>query len=237
MSRGGESRPARGFARCFAACARGLWWAGLASVPLSAFAAGGHHAVEDAALMEPGQCEVELWADRTSSTPERLLHAGAACRMGPVELGLGLDRRRAEPAGETAHAAQLKWARPLGDRLSVGLVASVAWQAGGRRTGAALVVPVSVVLADRWRLHANVGRDFPRGDPASFRGGASLAWQPTDAAQLIVEHVREGGERVLRLGGRWQFTPALSVDLSRAATRGEAAAQWWTLGLNVAFER
>ena len=31
-----------------------------------AYAAGGHHAVEDAALLEPGQCQVEFWHDRQS---------------------------------------------------------------------------------------------------------------------------------------------------------------------------
>ncbi len=59
-----------------------------------AHAAGGHHAVDDATILEPGQCQVETWADRERGSGRTLVHLGPACRIGPVELGLNLDRTR-----------------------------------------------------------------------------------------------------------------------------------------------
>ena len=87
--------------------------------------AGGHHAVDDTALLEPGQCQIESWIDRETTSGPRLLHAGLGCRAAGLELGLNLDRTR--DSGSSAHAAvtpQLKWALPLSDAISVGAVLS-----------------------------------------------------------------------------------------------------------------
>ena len=46
-----------------------------------AFAAGGHFAVDDASLLEPGQCGAESWVSRDTGG-DRSLRAGAACRVG-----------------------------------------------------------------------------------------------------------------------------------------------------------
>ena len=59
-----------------------------------AHAAGGHHAVDDAAILEPGECQVETWADRERGGDRTLVHVGPACRIGPLEIGVNLDRTR-----------------------------------------------------------------------------------------------------------------------------------------------
>lgn len=68
---------------------------------MPAQAAGGHPAVDDANLLEPGQCKLELWGERESGAARTLVHAGPGCRVGAVELGLsGLDSlmpARSEP--------------------------------------------------------------------------------------------------------------------------------------------
>lgn len=49
------------------------------------------------AILEPGRCELESWHTR-AQRGERLLHAGAGCRVGQTSYGLqgriGLDLRR-----------------------------------------------------------------------------------------------------------------------------------------------
>jgi hypothetical protein len=59
-------------------------WAALAGALAcapSAHAAGGHHAVDDASILEPGQCQVESWVDRENGGNRSTLHAGTACRV------------------------------------------------------------------------------------------------------------------------------------------------------------
>src|SRR4029453_9722065 len=88
-------------------------------------AAGGHYAVDDAAILDPGACQVELWIDRAAGGRGTLLHAGPGCRAGPVELSLNLDHFHAEGAGAvTAVGPQLKWVRELMPALSAGIVVS-----------------------------------------------------------------------------------------------------------------
>ena len=64
----------------------------LFSLAMQAHAAGGHHAVDDAALLDVGKCKVEGWLERETGGTRTLAHAGAGCRVGPVELGLNLDK-------------------------------------------------------------------------------------------------------------------------------------------------
>ena len=64
-----------------------------------AWPAGGHFDVDDAAMVEPGRCQVETWWLRAPAAVTTLLHLGPACRVGPLELGLNLDRVAA--TGET----------------------------------------------------------------------------------------------------------------------------------------
>ena len=73
-------------------------------------AVAGHFAVDDAALLEAGQCQLDTWVEREGSA-RSLLHVGPACRIGPVELGLNADRTQSsgqKPA--TIVGAQIKWA-------------------------------------------------------------------------------------------------------------------------------
>jgi hypothetical protein len=210
-------------------------------VALSAVhAAGGHHAVDDAALIELGQCEFEGWAERERDAARTLLHTGLGCRTGPVELGIGADRLRVRGSREfTSFSPQLKWATQVSAQWSAGVVLWGAWQSGddaGYR-GSTLLVPVSWRAADGLFLHLNAGRDFRRYEPDASRTGAALEWTPVAAWSLVAERYREGGGNFWRLGGRWSPTPAVAVDLSRAAGMDSGAPPWWTLGVKLAFGR
>lgn len=213
---------------------------GLAGAALPAWAAGGHHAVDDAALLEPGQCQLETWLEREAGSARRLLHLGPACRVGPVELGLNLDRQRPGEAGTstTLVGPQLKWAHALTERLSVGIAAAASWQGpGARYQGSSLVLPLSLQLSDQWQAHVNLGRDFRAGQADGSRAGAALEWAPNAAWSFMGEGFRDGGTRHWRLGGRWNLRPGLSLDLSRARGLGAQPTAWWTLGLNAVIDR
>ena len=58
----------------------------------SAVRAGGHLEVDDAGTLDPGRCQVELWAGRTGAEPVRVWHLAPACRVGPVQVNLNVDR-------------------------------------------------------------------------------------------------------------------------------------------------
>lgn len=204
-----------------------------------AHAAGGHHAVDDAAILEPGQCQVETWRDQETGGARSLFHVGPACRIGAFEAGLNLDRTRAAGA-ETATVAgpQVKWAQPLGERFSAGAVVSTAWQdRSPARVGTTLVVPLTWRPGETVLVHLNAGRDFRRHDVDSNRAGAALEWTPLPAWSFVAERFRESRTDYWRAGARWALTPSLNVDLSRARGLGDSAPAWWTLGTTWAFQR
>jgi hypothetical protein len=71
----------------------------------AAFAAGGHHAVDDANILEPGQCEQEDWFSRERGGT-RIFHAGLNCGVGAWTCSRS-GRRTSGPA--TAAPASSRW--------------------------------------------------------------------------------------------------------------------------------
>lgn len=211
-----------------------------ASVPMvGVFAAGGHHAVDDAAILDPGQCQVETWIERARSTDRRLLHAGPGCRVGPVELGLNLDHaEHREGTTVTAYGPQVKWATTLVERVSAGVLWFAAWQdTAPRRIGHAVVVPLTWQPNAMLAVHLNVGRDFRAHATDTTRSGIAGEWSPHAAWSFVGERFHDNGRDFWRVGVRWAPSAALSVDLSHARPLGERVSAWWTLGLNWVFAR
>ena len=205
-----------------------------------AAAAGGHHAVDDAAILEPGQCQLEIWFDREAHGAFSAFHVGPACRIGPLEVGVNADRLRTD--GEptvVAFAPQLKWAYPLRDDLGAAIVLSATWRERpvSSFVGSTLLLPLTWQPSDTLLAHLNIGRDFRHAELDRNRGGAALEWMPSTAWSLVAERVRESGVDYWRAGARWTLSPSLSIDLSRARGLGDAAVVWWTLGLNWVIDR
>ena len=89
-------------------------------------AAGGHFDVDDATVLHPGHCQVETWVVRAPAAAATIAHLGPGCRVGPVEVGVNLDRFSTPGNGRTLFGPQLKWVvDPPVDKLSAG----VAWSA------------------------------------------------------------------------------------------------------------
>ena len=200
-------------------------------------AAGGHFAVDDAAILDAGTCQLEIWGERADRAAS-LLHAGPACRVGPVELAFNADRiQPRDGAPQTAVGPQIKWATAIDEQVGVGLVALVAWQGSAPRyAGATLYAPLTLRVADAVRLNVNVGRDWLRDLPAHGRAGASLEWQPSPHWTIIGERFRQYGSDFARLGVQWQQSTSLGFDLSRARGVGATSAGTWTLGATWTFD-
>lgn len=199
----------------------------------TAMAAGGHHAVDDAALLEPGQCQVELWLEQGGG--RALRHLGPACRIGAVELGLDLDGGHLGATPRTGSLTpQLKWAVELASGWSVGAVWSASWQDRAPHYGGQLLLlPLSWQPDPAWAVHLNVGREFRRREADLRPRGVALEWTPLPQWQGLAEYFHDGQRGHRRLGLRYLGGESWSLDLSHARSRQGAA--WWALGLNQSF--
>lgn len=218
----------------------------IAMVPLwlaaASVHAGGHFDVDDAGTLGPGQCQYELWGTRTRSQQTTAWHLGPACRVGPVELGLNIDRIAV--AGERTHSLgpQLKWTF-LGQEpdarwsAAISMGATVDLPRRGGRTGGQFVVPVSWRATESLQVRANLGADWSTGSGArSGRGGLAGEWALNDTVSMIAERNRAFGLWTSRLGARVGLTPMISIDLSAART-GPEGMRSVAIGLNHEFGR
>ena len=212
---------------------------GFCLVSLSAHAAGGHHAVDDAAMLDVGKCKLEGWAERETGGARTLQHLGTGCRVGPVELGLNLDKEKQVTLdAATSFGPQIKWAFPLNDVLSVGVVASAKFNSQSPRyASSTLVIPVTWRATETLSVHANYGRNFLRGGVGQPRGGVSLEWAPITDVSLVAERFREAANNSTRLGARYALTPDVKLDISRARSLHAGGASWWTAGVIWEFDR
>lgn len=213
--------------------------AGLGVASLSAHAAGGHHSVDDAAVLDAGKCKVESWAERETGGARASLHLGTGCRVGPVELSLNMDRESQTGLNaNTSFSPQIKWTFALSDALSMGAVASLKFATQSPRyVDSTLVLPLTWRATDALSAHVNWGRNFVRGGGGQPRGGASLEWAPTSNVLLVAERFREAADNATRLGIRYGVTPDIKLDLSRARSLHAGGAIWWTAGVLWEFDR
>lgn len=207
--------------------------ASLAVFTAAAHAAGGHFDVDDATVLDPGHCQYEAWLVRAPSASGTAAHLGPGCRVGPVEVGVNIDRVRLAGNNRTLLGPQLKWVvDPLVDKLSVG----VAWSASCDLTNHGPVaqtayVPVTWWVAEKFWLHANLGTDRDFAGTRWRRQGLSGEWAASDRFTVIGERVKIVGDWTSRLGGRVNLSSTLSVDLS-AARNGPRGERVYVVGLN-----
>ena len=201
-------------------------------------AAGGHHSVDDAAILDAGRCQVESWFERAQDVSARLWHLGSACRAGPFQVGVNLDAIHGAAEGAIDVAAiQVKWARPLSEQVAIGVVVATAWQdRAPHAVGSSIVIPLTWQPSDALRVHVNAGREFIHAAPDANRGGIAVEWAASPGWSLVAERFRELHADRWRAGARRSFGNSVSVDLSRAQGLGSAPTSW-TLGVNWIFDR
>ncbi|MDB5875161.1 MAG: hypothetical protein JWQ07_4603 [Ramlibacter sp.] len=203
-----------------------------------AMAAGGHHGVDDATILDAGTCELESWFTR-SDAGERLLHAGAGCRVGPVELRLSAERVRQDGAGRTGYGIEAKWAREWLPGFSAGLSLTVGWEAQARPRyhGSTLAGLATWTPRDDLALHLNLGRDFLNDAAGQQRSGVAVEWAPRAGWSVTVERYLEDGTHFLRAGLRRTVNEDWSVDVSRAYRLQGSGESNWTIGMSRLLRR
>ncbi|MGJ4748669.1 hypothetical protein ACQV5M_20075, partial [Leptospira sp. SA-E8] len=157
-------------------------------------AAGGHHAVDDAAVLEDGQCEADAWLADSDTT---LLHLGASCGTGPVELGLSVEHERSlnpdsDYPSQTGLDFGVKWAHAFDREIGLGLSYDLGLNARpfppeyavSSLNGLFTWTP-SWSQRREYAFHVNVGRDFVDGgdsgdDKDYSRWGLAAEWAPGD---------------------------------------------------------
>jgi hypothetical protein len=221
-------------------CGRARAWALLAGSfsATAVIAAGGHHALDDAVILEPGNCQLESWLSR-SDDRQRLLHAGAGCRVGPLEIGVAAENARQAGASDTGYGLQAKWATELVPGFNAGLSISGGWQARmrPRYQGSTLSGLFSWFPRDDLALHLNLGRDFVHRDADLNRSGVSVEWTARPGWSITAERYLEAQTHFVRAGMRWAISEAWSVDLSRAHRLRGPGESNWTLGATWQFPR
>ena len=201
-------------------------------------AAGGHFDVDDATVLDPGHCQYEAWVVRAPAAAATVAHLGPGCRVGPVEVGVNLDRWAGAVESRTLLGPQLKWVvDPLVDKLSAGIAWSASYDLTNRgRPAQTLYVPFTWEAAEKFWVHANIGLDRDFVGTRWHRQGLSGEWAASDKFTFIAERVKIVGSWTSRLGGRFNVSETLSIDLS-AARFGPRAERVYVIGLNQEFAR
>ena len=201
-------------------------------------AAGGHFDVDDATMLDAGHCQYEAWAVRAAAVSTTVAHLGPGCRVGPVEVGVNVDRWSVAGANRTLLGPQLKWVvDPWIDKLSVGAAWSASYDVTNHgRPSQTFYVPFTWWAAEKLWVHANLGVDRDFGGTSWRRQGASGEWAASDRWSVIVERVKFVGDWSSRAGARFNVSDTLSVDLS-AARVGPRAERVFVVGVNQEFRR
>jgi len=216
---------------------RGLAGAATLAACTGAWAAGGHHAVDDASILDQGDCKVESWYSRGGG--ERLLHLGTGCRVGPVELNGAVDHARGDGASQTGYGLQTKWATEVapGFKAGLSLAASSQTHVRPRYQGSTLSTLFTWAARDDLAFHLNVGRDFLHRAPDQNRSGVAAEWAPVAGWSLVAERFLADQTHYARAGVRWALAEGWSVDLSRAQRLRGPGESNWTLGAIWQFSR
>jgi hypothetical protein len=206
----------------------------VASAAGAASAMGGHFDVDDAAVLAPERCQIELWT--TGGESARAWHAGPACRLGAVELGLILDQVSTGERRDPVAGAQLKWVGAWLPRVEGVVVVAAARNTTRGESLVTAYVPVTWSVSAALQLHANLGVDRTGGSAHTRRLGAAGEWALDHRVTLLAERFRTFGVVATRLGLRVALGEQTSVDLSGARVSGSGN-RVWGLGWNWEFGR
>lgn len=206
----------------------------LAGAVSGAAAAGGHFEVDDAALLAPQRCQVEAWALRGEVL--RLAHVGPACRVGPVEVGMALERLSEDSQHDAIVGAQVKWATALAPQLDVGLVASASRDTTRGVNLWTAYAPLTWSVSDALQLHANLGGDSLGDRGPTKRLGVGVDWALDQRFTVLAERVWALDVAATRVGLRVAVGESASIDASGARLSGSGN-RIWGLGLTFEFDR
>lgn len=204
----------------------------LANRPVLAM--GGHYVVDDAAMADPGRCEIYAWYSRGGSDDQAVEGELACNPLGNFELTLGLGRFKDDAGWDTGVALEGKTVirdAAIGG-WGWGVVGRSEWRDTlGDHANAQLYVPVTVIVNDRVAFHVNGGGVWERDDSNAAIWGVAADVNLTPGLNLIGESygTHRGGTE-FQLGLRSGFGGG-QVDLSYGWTRSSSSDNWVTLGV------
>lgn len=205
-------------------------------------------AADDAAILDPRQCQLETWTQHSRAQNE--YWALPACNFGGGwELAAGAGRTHGLQGGGNNSLALLQaktmLRAPQDDGWGLGVVLADQFRAGsGGRGDLSLNFPLSVALAgERAMLHANLGRLRQRGQPEQPSPGLQRSWAlglelaaGERAAFTAEAYGRQRAGSYLQLGARYSLIPGRAdIDVAygdRVGRRG--AERYLAIGLTLA---
>jgi len=200
-----------------------------------ASAMGGHFDVDDASVLAPGRCQVELWALHGEAA--QLAHVGPGCRIGALEVSVNLDRlsdgERHNRIAGVAVKAVTAW---VPDVLDVGVVAAASRDTTRGVNLLTAYVPLSWSLSSALQLHGNVGVDRLSDRGNTKRLGIAGEWAIDERFTVLAERFQAFDVIATRIGLRIVLGESVNLDLSGARVSGSGN-RLWGLGLTFEFGR
>lgn len=202
--------------------------------------AGRPMVVDDATILDPGNCQLEAWLQHA---PQQREHwAMPSCRAGAWELGIGLGR--IDPEASAAYVARQLQAKTIFRPLrtngwGIGLTVADQYRPGGGLSGdISALVPLSVsLLDDRVLVHANAGWLHRQGGRGAATWALGTEWTAAPGLALTLEsYGQQHGRAWIQAGMRIDAVPGrLALDAGIGQRFGlRSVAPYFTVGLTVA---
>lgn len=204
-----------------------------------AHAAGGHYEVDDAALIERGSCELEVWHTRFDGDVSESVLFPACNPWGDLQLGVAAIR--ASQAGDQSATlaeveAKTAWQDAEADGWALGLAVLGTWnESDGRYEKTTLLVPLTLAASERLLVNLNAGWVNERDDEDASLWGAGVVYDLHHHLDVIAETSgTHRGETRAQAGLRMIFRDA-HIDLGYGRMRRDSSDDWWTVGLARGF--
>ncbi|KAF1019703.1 MAG: hypothetical protein GAK37_03664 [Pseudomonas sp.] len=212
-----------------------------------AYAAGGSYVVDDGAINDPGQCNIDAWytANRHDGSTHNETIAPACTPAGLpwLQWQAAVSRANADGHGETQLSPQLKaqvWAREdLGLELAAEATAHVAFDRRHAYDGTDWNVPFTWQPVEPLRLNVNAGWSHAYNDgDQQHRAtwGTGFEYAVADSLTLIGERYgTQGGDQAWQAGPRVHLGKNVDVDLVVGRSLIGDRHQWLATGATVRF--
>ena len=200
----------------------------------AACAAGGHYAVDDAEILGPERCHIDVWYAYGDQRNDDFTLQPACNPWTNLELGFGVSRLQRDGTRDTIVelAAKRVFRQLEQGRYGWGMAVTTAHGGALDRIEAATAyLPVSVKLAEALQMNYNLGWAYERQESGNMLWGVGGDASLTPRYNLIAEaYGARGGETELQAGLRYNL-PAWTVDVSYGRA-WDGADDWVVLGVN-----
>jgi hypothetical protein len=207
-------------------------------MPTCLHAAGGAFLVDDAAIGKPGECQVEAWSAHASNGHfTGVAQPACVASLGiPIEFTATFSVARTE-TWTTFAGMQAKVTPWDAGRIAVALSAGTLIDAtSGDTTLSYVNVPLTLKMAEDFRINLNVGGQWSEHEHLSWGGG--FEWDLRPSWTLLAELSGLTGpaeDPRLQIGLRHSPTQSIDLDLIYGNNIAGEHAHWITAGTTARF--